>query len=106
MTAASISAGTSAIRQMLARAIAILAVAMLVAHAAAAKGVVSHDHDHALAHVGEGMIVIMPSPMWAHRWFRVIRRLNRQEARHIRQPWSMRMMHPGTTRPPAAERRA
>lgn len=56
MKAASISAGTSAIRQMLARAIAILAVAMLVAHAAAAKGVVSHDHDHALAHAGASLV--------------------------------------------------
>lgn len=52
------------------------------------------------------MITIMPLPMRAHRWFRVIRRLNRQEARHIRQPLSMRMMHPGMMHPPAAERRA
>ena len=51
-----ISTRAASICQKLASAIAILAVAMFVTHAAAAQGAVSHVHDHTLAHAGALLI--------------------------------------------------
>ena len=63
-----ISTRAASIWQKLASAIAILAVAMFVTHAAAAKGAVSYAHDHTLAHAGASLIVTdaHAGPDWSH----------------------------------------
>ena len=63
-----ISTRAASIWQRLASAIAILAVAMFVTHAAAAKDAVSQAHDHTAARAGPSLIVAdaPAEPGWSH----------------------------------------